>query len=121
MTHLKTYGRVKLYFKCGADRQFPRRAEFNIHQLDRSCKILRPLHSHQATKEIYFPNSRRRPLCALFRMFIEYRHYSYNCPEQASFALLLVKLTVLMSSECCPSRINVFSSGTLIIYLLFNS
>ena len=91
-----------------------------IHQLDRTCNL----------HILCFPIKQRRKfifriltvgLCTPYSVYLEYRQYSYNCPEQASFVLLLVKLTILMFCEYCPVRINVFSSGTVIISLLFNT
>ena len=116
-----------------------------IHHLDRSCKIHVLCVPNTQRKKFIF-RILAAGLCAPYSGYLEYRHFSYleyrhysyleyrhysynleyshyyyNCPERASFALLLVKLTVLMFSECCPSRINVFSSGTLISSLLLNS
>lgn len=95
-------------------------AEHNltIRYLDRSCKIL--CISIKQRKKFIF-RILAAGLCAPYSLYLEHRQYSYNCPHQASFVLLLVKLTTLMFSECCSARINVFSSGTLIISRFLNT
>ena len=120
MTHLKTYGPLNFTLGVALTGNLHAEQNLTIYQLDRSCKIhVLCLPIKQRKKFIFLILA--AGLCAPYSVYLEYRHYSYNCSEQASFALLLVKLTILMFSECCPSRINVFSSGILIISSLFYS